>query len=94
MPTSGRRRVVVTGLGAVTPLGNDAESFWQGLLEARSGAARISLFDTSPYSVNFGCELKGFDPLQVGRSERLGDVEVVVEAVVRRRPEGHLCLWE
>jgi 3-oxoacyl-[acyl-carrier-protein] synthase II len=62
--TNGRRRVVITGLGAVTPLGNDAESFWQGLLDGRSGAARISAFDASPYSVNFACELKDFDPLR------------------------------
>ncbi len=62
--TNGRHRVVVTGLGAVTPLGNDAESFWQGLLDGTSGAARIQAFDATPYSVNFACELKNFDPLQ------------------------------
>jgi 3-oxoacyl-[acyl-carrier-protein] synthase II len=59
---NGQRRVVVTGVGAVTPLGNDAESFWDGIIAGKSGAAPITAFDTSEYSVRFGCELKGFDP--------------------------------
>ncbi len=58
----GRRRVVITGVGALTPLGNDAETFWQQILAGESGAAPIQLFDSSAYPVNFGCELKGFDP--------------------------------
>lgn len=58
-----RRRVVVTGLGAVTPVGNDVATTWQGLLEGRSGAANITKFDASKYSVRFACEVKGFDPL-------------------------------
>ncbi len=59
---SGRRRVVVTGLGAVTPIGNDTASFWQGLMEGRSGIARISAFDPSDLEVQIGAEVKGFDP--------------------------------
>jgi 3-oxoacyl-[acyl-carrier-protein] synthase II len=58
----GRRRVVITGVGALTPLGNDAETFWQQILAGESGAGPIQLFDSSAYPVNFGCELKGFDP--------------------------------
>ncbi len=58
-----RRRVVVTGLGAVTPVGNDVATTWQGLLEGKSGAANITKFDASKYSVRFACEVKGFDPL-------------------------------
>jgi 3-oxoacyl-[acyl-carrier-protein] synthase II len=59
---NGRRRVVVTGLGAVTPLGNDVESTWEGLVAGRSGAADITQFDSSDYAVHFACEVKGFDP--------------------------------
>ena len=57
----GRRRVVVTGLGAVTPLGLDAESTWSSLLAGDSGAAEITAFDHSDYPVHFACEVKGFD---------------------------------
>jgi len=59
-----RKRVVVTGLGAVTPLGNDVESTWSGLVAGRSGVARITLFDPSPFSVQIFGEVKGFDPLR------------------------------
>jgi 3-oxoacyl-[acyl-carrier-protein] synthase II len=59
---NGRRRVVVTGVGALTPLGNDAESFWENLVASKSGAARLTLFDPTGYPVTFGCELKDFDP--------------------------------
>ena len=64
MSTNGRRRVVITGLGAVTPLGNDAESSWSRLLAGESGAGEITQFDHSEYPVHFACELKEFDPTQ------------------------------
>jgi 3-oxoacyl-[acyl-carrier-protein] synthase II len=57
------RRVVVTGLGLVTPLGNTVEESWTGLLAGRSGAAPITKFDASALQVRFACEVKGFDPL-------------------------------
>src|SRR5207302_7824841 len=59
---NGRRRVVITGLGAVTPLGLDVESTWSSLLAGESGAAEITQFDHSDYPVHFACEVKGFDP--------------------------------
>ena len=62
MSTNGRRRVVVTGVGAVTPLGNDAESFWANLTAGKSGAAPITYFDPSEFAVHFACELKDFEP--------------------------------
>ncbi len=61
---NGRRRVVVTGLGAVTPLGLDAESSWSSLLAGDSGAAEITQFDHADYPVHFACEVKGFDPTE------------------------------
>ncbi|HSC91159.1 MAG TPA: beta-ketoacyl-ACP synthase II [Gaiellaceae bacterium] len=61
---NGRRRVVVTGMGAVTPLGNDVETSWATLLAGESGAGGITQFDPSDYAVHFACELKGFDPTQ------------------------------
>jgi 3-oxoacyl-[acyl-carrier-protein] synthase II len=63
-PLNGRRRVVVTGLGAVTPLGLDPESTWSSLLAGESGAAEITHFDHSDYPVHFACEVKDLDPTQ------------------------------
>ena len=57
-------RVVVTGLGLVTPVGNDVESTWDALLDGKPGAAPITKFDASNQRVRFACEVKGFDPLQ------------------------------
>jgi 3-oxoacyl-[acyl-carrier-protein] synthase II len=66
MSMNGRRRVVITGLGGVSPLGNSAGDSWRNLLAGESGAAEITAFDhSSPaYNVHFACELKDFDPTQ------------------------------
>jgi 3-oxoacyl-[acyl-carrier-protein] synthase II len=56
-----RRRVVVTGLGAITPVGNDVATTWQSLLGGVSGGALITKFDASDFKVKFACEVKGFD---------------------------------
>jgi 3-oxoacyl-[acyl-carrier-protein] synthase II len=58
------RRVVVTGLGAVTPVGNDVATTWRSLLEGKSGAGPITKFDATGFAVRFACEVKGFDPHQ------------------------------
>ena len=58
-----RRRVVVTGLGAITPVGNDVATTWQSLLEGKSGTAPITKFDASTFPTRFAAEVKGFDPL-------------------------------
>ena len=57
------KRVVVTGLGAVTPLGNTVSELWDGLLNGVSGAADITRFDSSKFKTHFACEVKGFNPL-------------------------------
>jgi 3-oxoacyl-[acyl-carrier-protein] synthase II len=61
MPT---RRVVVTGLGALTPIGNTLEEYWNGLSNGVSGAALTTQFDTSKFKTRFSCEVKNFDPTQ------------------------------
>jgi 3-oxoacyl-[acyl-carrier-protein] synthase II len=59
---NGQRRVVITGIGAVTPLGNDAETSWRRLIAGESGAGPITQFDSTDYHVHFACEVKDFDP--------------------------------
>ena len=58
------KRIVVTGLGAVTPLGNDVETTWNALINGVSGAGPITLFDASLFKTQFACEVKNFDPIQ------------------------------
>lgn len=57
------RRVVVTGIGALTPIGNNANDFWHSLIGGKSGAAPITRFDTTKFKTKFACELKNFTPL-------------------------------
>lgn len=57
------KRVVVTGIGAITPIGNTFEEYWNGLLAGTSGADKITLFDASKFRTQFACEVKGFDPV-------------------------------
>lgn len=56
------RRVVVTGIGTFTPIGNNLNDYWNGLLNGVPGAANITLFDASKFKTRFACEIKGFDP--------------------------------
>ncbi len=58
------KRVVVTGIGAITPIGNSVGEFWQAMMEGKSGAGPITYFDVSKYDTKFACEVKGFDPLR------------------------------
>ena len=58
----GLKRVVVTGLGAVTPIGNDVSSYWEGLSTGRNGVAGITLFDPSRHACRFAAEVKNFNP--------------------------------
>jgi 3-oxoacyl-[acyl-carrier-protein] synthase II len=89
---NGRRRVVITGMGAVSPLGNDFETTWQNLVEGKSGAGEIKQFDASEYPVHFACELKDFDPVQwidkkqARRMDRFA--QMVVAAAIQARDDG------
>lgn len=56
------KRVVITGMGALTPVGNNVVTFWDSIVEGKSGAGPITKFDTSKFKTTFACELKGFDP--------------------------------
>jgi len=60
----GGKRVVVTGLGVVTPIGLTVDEFWQSMMDGKSGAGPITYFDTARYDTKFACEVKGFDPLK------------------------------
>ncbi|RZL97149.1 MAG: beta-ketoacyl-[acyl-carrier-protein] synthase II, partial [Pedobacter sp.] len=58
------KRVVVTGMGALTPLGNTVDEYWDNLVKGVSGAEPITLFDASKFRTKFACEVKNFDPVQ------------------------------
>ena len=73
------RRVVVTGLGMVSPLGLDVASSWSGILAGKSGAATIETFDVSDYSVQFAATVKGFDPTVCMEAKEARRVDVFVQ---------------
>jgi 3-oxoacyl-[acyl-carrier-protein] synthase II len=93
------RRVVITGVGAVTPVGNDAESYWQALRDGKSGITRITHFDPSRHAVQVAGEIKDFDPLEVmdhksaRRSGRFAQIalkaakEALVSAKIEMTPD-------
>jgi len=58
------KRIVVTGIGAITPIGNDLASYWENLINGVSGADMITQFDASKFKTRFACEIKGFDPIE------------------------------
>lgn len=63
-------RVVVTGMGAVTPIGNNLEDYWNGLVEGKNGCDLLTGFDTTHFATKFGCEVKNYDPLlHINRKE-------------------------
>jgi 3-oxoacyl-[acyl-carrier-protein] synthase II len=87
---NGRRRVVVTGMGAVTPLGNSAEESWQSLIAGNSGAGPITLFDPTDFPTKIACELKGFDPeewIDRKASRRMDRFAQMVLAAARQAEE-------
>jgi len=87
------KRVVVTGFGAITPIGNNASEYWENLIKGTSGAAPITLFDSSNFKTQFACEVKNFDPLnyfdkkeakKMDRNSQFGQI-VAREAIAHSR---------
>jgi len=84
------RRVVITGTGLLTPVGLDVQSSWTALLDGRSGAGPITLFDASEYPVRFACEVKGFDPAEyidrkeVKRTDRFAQFAIAASVQAMR----------
>ncbi|MBN2365064.1 MAG: beta-ketoacyl-[acyl-carrier-protein] synthase II, partial [Calditrichaeota bacterium] len=84
------RRVVITGMGAVTPIGNSVKDFWAGILEGKSGADYITRFDAGSYATKFACEVKNFsteniiDPKEARRMDLYSRFAIVAahEAVM------------
>src|SRR4051794_33783495 len=70
-----RRRVVITGLGAVTPIGNDVRTYWHALLEGKSGVGPITCFDTSAFKVHFAGEVKDFHPEELLNAKEVRRVD-------------------
>jgi 3-oxoacyl-[acyl-carrier-protein] synthase II len=91
MSMNGRRRVVITGMGALSPLGNDVETTWENLTAGRSGAAEITSFDAGEYPVHFACELKAFEAAewiekkQARRMDRFA--QMIVAAAIQARDD-------
>jgi len=96
-----KRRVVITGMGLLSPVGNDVASTWRGLLDGVNGVGPITQFDTSNFPVKFGCELKGFDPKLLKRPRWLvfnkvdllppEEREKTAKAIVKRSPDLFGC---
>ena len=90
MSVNGRRRVVITGMGAVTPLGNDVPTTWQNLCAGMSGAGPITQFDPEGYFAKFACEVKDFEPtnwIDYKTSRRLDRFAQMVVAAARMAEE-------
>ncbi len=85
------RRVVVTGVGLVSPLGTGAEKTWQGLLAGEPGIAPITLFDATGFACNFAGEVKDFDPQQfIDRKDIKKMAKRAADGEGRSRPRGRI----
>src|SRR2546430_7919100 len=80
-----RRRVAITGLGVLTPLGNAVQSTWEGLVAGRSGAGPITRFDPVQSPVKFACEVKGFDPAQFLDKKEIRRYDLFAQFAIDRK---------
>ena len=89
-------RVVVTGMGAITPIGNDVESFWNGLKEKKVGIGPITYFDTAEYKAKLAAQVKEFDPKQYmdpKAARRMETFSQFAVAEAQRAPVGGGARW-
>ena len=97
---SENRRVVVTGIGAITPLGNNVADTWAGMKNGKNGIAPITLFDTEKFKAKLAAEVKGFDPKEylevneVLRTDRYAQFAVAAAQQARRRGVGKALIGE
>ncbi len=73
------KRAVITGLGAVTPIGNNVGDFWANLIDGKSGAAAITKFDTTNHKTKFACEVKDFDALQYIEKNEIRKIDLFTQ---------------
>ena len=82
------KRVVVTGLGALTPVGNSVQEYWEGLIAGRSGADFITRFDAEKFRTRFACEVKGFDPASVIEKKEVRRMDPYLHYAIAAVEEG------
>ena len=82
------KRVVVTGLGALTPVGNSVQEYWEGLIAGRSGADFITSFDAEKFRTRFACEVKGFDPASVIEKKEVRRMDPYLHYAIAAVEEG------
>jgi 3-oxoacyl-[acyl-carrier-protein] synthase II len=82
MPRYNFPKIVVTGLGAVTPIGNNLQDYWNGLIEGRSGAAPITKFDATDFKTKFACEVKNYDPLLYMNSKEIQRMDLFTQYAI------------
>ena len=88
------RRVVITGMGAITPIGNSVEEFWNGIKEGKTGFGPITYFDTADYRCKLAAEVKDFDPTQYMDKKSARRMEQFCQfAVADRRSQMQVLLW-
>ncbi len=71
------KRVAITGLGVISPLGNTVSEFWKNVVEGKSGAGPITKFDASKFKTRFGCEVKGFHPENLFEKKEIKKYDLV-----------------
>lgn len=81
------KRAVITGIGAITPIGNNVEDFWQNLVNGKSGASLITRFDTSKHKTKFACEVKDFDPLNFFEKQEVRKIDLFSQYAIAATDE-------
>jgi len=87
------KRVVVTGLGALTPIGNTVDAYWNGLIAGKSGAAPIKQFDASLFKTQFACEVKDFNVEDFIDKKRSSEIRPIYSLCLSLSDGGSRGLW-